>query len=145
MRRPRQRLLSAFYAGLHVGGEAAFGRARLQRLYKTITCPAAFARFEGVANCQSKLLIGCNCGSVCGGAGKVAKRWTSAHAHALKRAKLAIDAALVVGLTEAFDLSVRLLHARLRLPLPVLLTSNLRPGVAGRSSNISIFCKTQKR
>ena len=133
MRRPRQRLLSAFYAGLHVGGEAAFGVDRLAALYSNVTCPAAFARFSGISNCQTKLLIGCSCGSVCAGIGN-AVAWSAAHTTALADARRVLDAALFVALTEAFDLSVRLLHKALGLPPPLLATSNLRPGVAHQSS-----------
>lgn len=129
LRAPRQRLLSSFYAGLHVGGEDALDPERRAALYANVTCPAAFARFAGVANCQTKMLIGCTCGSICGGVGD-ASAWTSAHDEALSRATRTLDAALVVGLTEEFALSVRLLHDALGLPSPPnTTTANVRPGV----------------
>ena len=103
LRRPRQ-LLSAFYAGLHVGGEAEFGAERLAVLYSKVTCPAAFARFAGVANCQTKLLISCSCGSTCANIGNTGV-WNAAHTRALADTKRVLDAALFVALTEAFDLS----------------------------------------
>jgi len=108
LREPRQRLLSAFYDGMHVGPPAML-EAGAQALYTSATCPGAFARFDGVANCQTKMLLGCQCGSLCGGLG-IAGAWTAAHDSALREAKRVIDGALFVGLTEQFDLSVRLFH-----------------------------------
>jgi hypothetical protein len=108
LREPRQRLLSSFYDGLHVG-PAGTVPAGPQQLYSQVTCPGTFARFEGVANCQTKMLLGCQCGSSCGGLG-VAGSWTAAHDSALREAKRVIDGARFVGLTEEFELSVRLFH-----------------------------------
>ena len=128
LRRGLQRVLSAFYAGLHVGGETSFGSERLRALYASVRCPAAFARFDGVSNCQSKLLLGCRCGSDCGGIGNASGDWTAAHDRALDAARRRVDATFFVGLTDAFDLSVRLLHRALGLPSAAV--ANLRPGVA---------------
>ena len=90
--------------GIALGGEAEFGAERLAVLYSKVTCPAAFARFAGVANCQTKLLISCSCGSTCANIGNTGV-WNAAHTRALADTKRVLDAALFVALTEAFDLS----------------------------------------
>ena len=132
MRRPRQRLLSAFYAGMHVGGERHVAPQRLAALYSNVTCPAAFARFAGVANCQTKLLVGCMCGAICGGLGDLRETSNATHVDALRRARAAIDASFLIVLTEAFDLSLRMLRSALGLPASSIAVGNVRPGVASR-------------
>ena len=134
LRRGKQRLLSAFYAGLHVGGEQTFDPAQLRALYTTVTCPAAFARFDGVSNCQTKMLLGCRCSSDCDGIGN-ASAWTHAHSAALSRARRVLDGAFHIGLTEMYEKSVRLLHHRLGLHARggshwTQMMANVRPGVA---------------
>jgi hypothetical protein len=135
LRPARQRLLSAFYAGLHVGGSRLSG-GRLDALYTNVTCPAAFARFDGVSNCQTKMLIGCRCGGMCGGIGR-ARPWSRIHNNALSQAtRVLLHRVFFVGLTDHFDISVRLLHRALGLrPHDQPKMTNLRPGVAQLSAS----------
>lgn len=129
LRAPRQRLLSAFYAGLHSGGKKHMASEYVNALYSNVTCPAAFARFEGISNCQAKMLIGCQCWSVCHGVGR-AGPWSKAHARALTTAQRVLAGVFVVGLTESFNESVRRLRYALGLPEQALLP-NFRLGVGG--------------
>ena len=59
LRRPNQRLLSAFGAGLHarmIGNEYNFA------MYSLVETPLMFARVWGVTGCQTKTLLDRFCG-----------------------------------------------------------------------------------
>ena len=58
-REPSQRLLSAFYFNMHASGAGRARGAAMRRKCKSD--PACFARFPGVAGCQTKMLLGHKC------------------------------------------------------------------------------------
>ena len=95
-RDPLQRVQSAFYAGLHSSGPVA---------YDVVLCPAAFARLDGVSNCQTKMLLGCECWGACGGLGIAS---AELNATALANARAVVDQLLFVGIQEEWACSLEL-------------------------------------
>lgn len=98
-RNPLQRLQSAFYAGLHDASPAA---------YESVLCPAAYARLDGISNCQTKMLLGCTCGDTCGGLGVATETQSSYARRALEEARAVVDQLLFVGVQEAWACSMEL-------------------------------------
>ena len=53
LRKPSQRIISGFHAGLHANGMKAKMR---QRMYETVKTPAEYANFPGIAGCETKMV-----------------------------------------------------------------------------------------
>ena len=60
LRDPSQRFISGFHAGLHSYGMSRHDREHMR---STVTTPAQYARYPGIAGCMTKMLIGKNCAS----------------------------------------------------------------------------------
>lgn len=103
-RRPSQRIISAFLDNYHAWGIATHtNRARMKEQAPTVDL---WARFPGVAACQTKMLAGLKCGD----------RFPTGHGSRLlaKAIRLLRSKAFIfVGLVEEWNSSICLLHATL--------------------------------
>ena len=121
LRRPGQRLMSAYLAGLHSHG---MSHAAKVEMYRSVTTPAQFARTPGVAACQTKMLVGRNC---------AARHADSCRADGTlvgdaARAKRAlVEQVAYFGLTDRWEESIALFHAMTGTnPNPELLRTELQ-------------------
>ena len=115
-RRPAQRLLSAFYHEKHAVGPN-WQRARRDPIYAALNA-SAWARWPGIAGCQTKMLTGFHCGADVPLTDELVAR-----AVGVLRTRFAF-----VGLTEAWQASLQLFHER------------FLPGVGVERIEIELLC-----
>ena len=106
-RRPAQRLLSAFYHEKHAVGPS-WQRARRDPMYAALNA-SAWARWPGIAGCQTKMLTGFHCGADVPLTDELVAR-----AVGVLRTRFAF-----VGLTEEWPRSICLYHAAARSARPL--------------------------
>eukprot|EP00931_Biecheleriopsis_adriatica_P063345 TRINITY_DN38336_c0_g2_i2.p1 TRINITY_DN38336_c0_g2~~TRINITY_DN38336_c0_g2_i2.p1 ORF type:complete len:432 (+),score=86.41 TRINITY_DN38336_c0_g2_i2:55-1350(+) len=110
-RRPSQRLISAYYNGLHANGFTQEGnRLLVEECGLNGRHPGAgcYARYPGIAGCSARMLTGATCAEPLSSSG--APSSFDGGRLRLSEALKSLDAMAFVGLTERWDESVCLFH-----------------------------------